>query len=196
MIWPVKVVNIVLCVLILIVGPVMYKNMMDTLDEKNDDMKDRLAELKRMNEDIASNQKYVEKWQKICGFMDETIQSRRTIFATYLDTWKQECGFDFSLLGVTSGQAIKGKHEYQELIYNRSFETDLSRVVEFLSLLDKSQKLLRIEHLEIRQNSAALDSYMPHTDRAGDLDVTLRISIPAAAMSDDSLEEEVSPWEK
>lgn len=190
------VVNITICLMILILGPVMYKNMMDTLDKKNEKIQDQLVKLRQMNDEIASNHDYVEKWQQIRGFMDETVESRRTIFATYLDTWKQECGFNFSLLGVTSGQPIKGKHQYQELSYNRSFETDLSRVVEFLSRLDKSQKLLRIDHLEIRRNSAVLESYFPNGTKAGDLDVTIRVSIPAASPPDDNLVKEVARWEE
>ncbi len=189
-------VQIVVCLLLLILGPVMYKNMMDTLDDKDKDIKEKQDKWHQMNKEIKSNQLFVEKWQGIREFLDKTVEHRRTNFATYLDTWKQECGFDFSLLSVTSGQLIKGKHKYQELSYNRSFETDLARVVEFLSRLDKSQNLLRIDQLVIRQNSVQLDYFMSSDDKVGDLDVTIAVSIPAAASPDDNLTVEAPRWKE
>ena len=52
--------------------------------------------------------------------------------------------------------------------------------------------MLEITHIG---NPVGRDFYYTDDFEAGDLEVVVTISIPAAAMPDDNLVEEVAPWE-
>ncbi|MBI9017878.1 MAG: hypothetical protein JEZ07_11530 [Phycisphaerae bacterium] len=184
--------TIILMVFIAIVvsgslGQWITMKMIDRLKDKDNQIRDEQQELVAIEELKNSNRGYVDKWESISEFKDEPIGERRTKFTSYLQGLGSSQGITFEVLSEPTEQPMKEASKYQTLSYNLTFSSDLYSLSEFLSQLDNSERLLRIEKLDITKKKSSIYSIEP------DLTINLTVSIPAVKTNTETKVGEILP---
>ena len=163
---------------------------MSKLDADIDHQKTLLA---TANMEIKKNAEFVKKWNEIKSFMQEPVEERKNIFTAYLQSLEAQRDFDFDDLSLSEGAVMQDHEEFQTLSYKLTFSADLDDLVEFLDRLDLSEKLLRVERLEIfikRKISSYATRYETSLPSTKNLFVTVTVSIPAGHSWDEIEPEE------
>jgi len=177
-------------ILILLLGHMTADWMMEYLRSLAERIDEAQVKLKTIDDEYAINTKYKDKWQEISGFQNEPLEDRQTQFTAYLQKLEADRDFDFGQM-TPSERPLKETAEFQELSYKLVFSANLKDLAMFLARLDESDKLLRIDNLNISCKA------VPHYDRyrmpllsTADLEIGLTVTIPAALRPADSSKKE------
>ncbi len=103
---------------------------------------------------IRDNKHYLDKWNSISAFQNESQEDRRTKFSAYLDGLEAEREFDFDNLGAPSERPLPGSTAFLELSYELRFSAHLEDLLHFITKLDKSTRLLRVDKLEVTRSAS------------------------------------------
>lgn len=142
--------------IIFLVGRVLALRMHNYLNELDDEIAQLERQRNQTDEELKTNNVYVEQWDSISGFVNEPVDERRANFITYLQQLEQQSEILITSQGPFSARRMEENRDFQTLSYKLSFSCDLKGLVEFLALLDEEDKrLLRTDSLKIvpRQRS-------------------------------------------
>jgi len=177
-------------ILILLLGYMTADWMMTYLRSLGDRIERSKVALKTIDDEYVINTKYKEKWKEISGFQDEALEDRQTQFTAYLQKLEADRDFDFGQM-IPSERPLKETKDFQELSYKLIFSANLKDMAMFLARLDESDKLLRIDNLNIScRIIPQYDRYRMPLLSPADLQVELTVTIPAALGASDSSKKE------
>lgn len=176
--------NILLTAIIVIaifsLGYFTYTQANEHLESLEQKIAQKQLDLELLLSDIENNKEYLEKWDSIKSFMDETIGSRRTAYGDFIITLETERNFD--LQTTTEERAIPDNKQMQEIVFKLEFSSNITDLAEFLGRLDSEQdKLLQIKSLTINYRGKTIrnTTLTPERTDERDLAVTLVLAAPA-----------------
>jgi hypothetical protein len=181
---------VLLAILILLLGHMTVGWMRTYLYSLERRIEQSKLALKTIDDECNINTKYKNKWKEISGFQNEALEDRQTQFTAYLQKLEADRDFDFGQM-TPSERPLKETKEFQELSYKLVFSANLKDLAMFLARLDESDKLLRIDSLNIScKIIPQYDRYRMPLLSTADLQVELTVTIPAALGSSDSSKKE------
>ncbi len=147
------------------------------LDKKIEISQQKLLEVRR---EIQQNEKYVLKWKEISKVLSEPVPDRRTNFRAYLQSLVL-----FDSLTPQTDKPLDANGKFQVLSYQLLFSVNLRELAQFLAQLDASDRLLRIEKLQVTTRPIPVHDvrWENSLQSTRDLIVNLTVSIPAQASS-------------
>ncbi len=148
------------------------------------------TDLQLARNEIEHNQDFVDKWAKISSFQDEQTDERGTKLTAYLDSLVAELDIVYQEISAPNAQQLKENQEFQILSYKVVFTAYLEDLVELLDRLNTSDRLIRIDQLQITRRKTAYAGYyetpLPSTK---ELTVEIIISTPTAIPKNDTMTE-------
>ena len=170
-----------ICVVVVLLGRMVSVWMLNYLKNLDNQIAQQQVVLSEATGVIKDNEEYINKWQEIRGFQDEPVEDRQTQFSAYLEGLEEQREFVFSQV-TPSERPMEGNAKFREFSYQLTFWANLEDLVEFLAQLDQSERLVRIDNLEISHRKVVYrDRYTAFLPGARDLLVKVTATIPAAA---------------
>lgn len=174
-------------VVLLLTGRWIYIKMTDYLDGLDTQIAEVQTNLSLARKELDDNSEFVEKWNRISSFKNAPMDERGTKLTAYLDSLAADLNIVYQNLSAPSSRPFKDNQEFQMLRYKLVFPADLKDLVEFLHRLDSSDRLIRIDRLQINRRKTSYSNYyetpLPSTK---DLTVEITISIPTAVPKTES----------
>ena len=187
------------CLIIIFIGRHVVLRMQRHLKSMQAEIEARVEAWSAAEQEIIENEIYLEKWDKIRGFLDQVLEDQQNEFTAYLQRLAPYPDF-FTDLGSPDATPMADNPEFQVLRCKLSFSVDLPALVEFLASLDTSERLLRIERLDINRKEVLRPTYgypgrsyemdLP-SSRTEVLSVTMTIATPASAAVEPTVVEEL-----
>jgi len=161
----------------LLVGRTVTWRMWEYLNKLSRQIEEAQVLLIQAKEEIKDNAEYIDKWDNVSGFQKVAVEESQRKFSAYLQSL-----IEFADLSPPTRRPMEGHELFQELSYKLTFSADLEDLVEFLSKLDASERLLLLGRLEItnKWKSSYGGLYEMRVPSSKDLLAKVTFSIPAA----------------
>jgi hypothetical protein len=173
-----------LCVAAVLVGRQIGRRMQNKLDALDREVEARRNDMHRANQEIQEKTLYVEKWKRITGLLQKTLQERQLEFGAYLI----KLASDSSVLirqTVYNDSAMENHSEYKTLNCTLKLDCKIGELADFIAILDQEKDwLLRIENLTVKtvdRSSFGASTFGSELPSTKDIQVDMVISIPAAS---------------
>ena len=179
-----------LCVVAVLVGRQIGRRMQNKLDALDSEISTCQSDKDRANREIQVKTHYVEKWDRIKGLLQKTVQERRLNFDAHLIKLADDSGVvirqkDYSDL------PMKDHTEFRILNCNLKVDCKIGELADFIALLDQEKDwLLRIENLTVKteRSSFSPSTFVSELPSTKDLQVDMVVSMPAASSEEETTE--------
>ncbi len=177
---------IVVCIAAgLLFGNMIINKIVRQIDNMNSEIQAKKKEQDDIQKWITKNKSYVSKWEKISEFQSQSVADLQTRFASYLQATASKNAFNFDKQSAPTGKSIKDHEEFQLLTYKLTFSAAPGDLAKFLGALDKSDKLLCIDSMDVSSKKDSSPGYYSMAlSSTKDLTVNIDVSIPAATEDD------------
>ena len=175
----ITILGLMLCVVAVLVGRQIGRRMQNKLDALDSEISTCQSDKDRANREIQVKTHYVEKWDRIKGLLQKTVQERRLNFDAHLIK-----------LADDSGVVIRQK-DYSDLpMKDLKVDCKIGELADFIALLDQEKDwLLRIENLIVNtadRSSFGARTFETELPSTKDIQVDMVVSIPTASSEEET----------
>ena len=185
----ITILGLMLCVVAVLVGRQIGRRMQNKLDALDSEISTCQSDKDRANREIQVKTHYVEKWDRIKGLLQKTVQERRLNFDAHLIKLADDSGVvirqkDYSDL------PMKDHTEFRILNCNLKVDCKIGELADFIALLDQEKDwLLRIENLIVNtadRSSFGARTFETELPSTKDIQVDMVVSIPTASSEEET----------